>query len=103
MPSSMPASAAAVTCASMAAGSSTSTRRCVEIRISAGSRPISAQRWWSTSTAAASCSGDPPGWFQCWAQRATARSVRLGPLPPMQMGGWGCCTGLGSHRASCSW
>ena len=50
MPRSMPASAAAVTCASMAAGSSTSTRRCVEIRISAGSRPISAHRWWRTST-----------------------------------------------------
>ena len=26
---------------------------------------------------------------------ATSGSVRRGPLPPIQIGGWGCCTGVG--------
>ena len=32
--------------------------------------------------------------------RATIRSVRLSPLPPMAIGGCGRCTGFGSHHAS---
>ena len=41
-----------------------------------GSRPMSAQRSCSTSTRRRSCSGEPPGKFQCCAKRATDRSVR---------------------------
>ena len=37
--------------------------------------------------------------FQCCAKRATVRSVRVGPLPPIAIGGCGRCTGFGSQRA----
>ena len=47
--------------------------------------------------------GVPPTKFQCWAYGRPVRSVRFSPLPPMQIGGCGCCTGLGSQRASVSW
>ena len=40
--------------------------------------------------------------FHCWAQRATVRSVRFLPRPPIVTGGCGCCTGFGSHLASVS-
>ena len=35
--------------------------------------------------------------FHSVAQRAAARSVRFGPLPPMVIGGYGRCTGFGSQ------
>ena len=40
--------------------------------------------------------------FHCCAQRATVRSVRFLPRPPMVTGGCGRCTGFGSHLASVS-
>ena len=40
--------------------------------------------------------------FHSDAQRATARRVRFGPLPPMVIGGYGRCTGFGSQYASVS-
>ncbi len=39
---------------------------------------------------------------QTSAYRATSGSVRRGPLPPIQIGGCGCCTGSGRSWASCN-
>ncbi len=65
--------------------------------ISAGSRPSAAQCSASTPRSRVNSSIDPLGRFQCWATRATVRRVRRSPRPPMQIGGWGCWTGLGSQ------
>jgi hypothetical protein len=67
--------------------------------ISAGSRSSAAQCS-STARSSAHCSGEPVMAFQWSAQRATVRSVRRRPVPPITIGGHGCCTGFGSQRAS---
>ena len=77
-------------------------RTWLEIMISLGSRPTSAQCWWSTSTLCLKSSTVPPTKFQCWAKRAAVRSVRFSPLPPMQIGTCGFWGPLGSQRASVS-
>ena len=56
---------------------------------------MSAQCAASTDFLCANTSGGPPTKFQCWAYRAVIRRVRFSPLPPMQIGGCGRCTGRG--------
>ena len=77
-------------------------RTLTEQVISFTSRPIAAQCPVSTSFSSSHCSGLEAMAFHCWAQRATVRSVRFLPSPPMVTGGCGCCTGFGSHLASVS-
>ncbi len=70
-------------------------------RMSDGSRPASAASWSMRSDASRSEFGVPKACHTS-AYFATSGSVRLGPVPPIQMGGWGCCTGVGRSCASCS-
>ncbi len=52
--------------------------------------------------AVASLSMGMKGWLNSAAKRAAKRGVRLGPTPPMMIGG-GVCTGLGSPGESLTW
>ncbi len=91
------------TCAAQSfAEPSFGARALTELRISAGSRPISAHRSRSTSWCPCQSAGDLVMAFHACACRATARRVRVGPLPPIVIGGIGRCTGFGSQRASVS-
>ena len=58
-----------------------------ERRISAGSRPTSAQWPSSTSDLCTAVSSGPPGKFQTSACSATTLSVFRSPPPPIQIGG----------------
>lgn len=62
-----------------------------------GARLMAAQYACSISRLRANSVGVPSGKFQCWAYRATRGRVRFSPLPPMRMGGYGCCRHLGSQ------
>jgi hypothetical protein len=64
--------------------------------------PMAAQCPASTSLSSSQSSGLCTMAFHCWAKRATVRSVRCLPRPPMVTGGCGRCAGFGSHRASVS-
>src|SRR6516162_11445048 len=77
-------------------------RTLTEQVISFTSRPRAAQCPVSTSFSSSHCSGLSAMAFHCWAQRATVRSVRFLPRPPIVTGGCGCWTGFGSHLASVS-
>ena len=68
--------------------------------ISPGSRPNEAQCSASTRFRRVNSATGPPTKFQCSATRAAVRNVRFSPLPPMQIGGCGRCTALGSQWAS---
>jgi hypothetical protein len=77
-------------------------RRLTEQVISLTSLPMAAQCPARTSLSSSHCSVLSVSAFHCWAQRATARSVRRLPRPPIVTGGCGRCTGFGSHLASVS-
>ena len=75
-------------------------------RISAGSRPTSAQWRCSTSRLAANVAGSTNGTFQPSAKRAAMRSVRFSPEPPTQIGraswiGRGSLRAAGASRTTC--
>jgi hypothetical protein len=78
-------------------------RRLTEQVISFTSRPMAAQCPASTSFSSSQSCGASTMAFHCCAQRATVRSVRVLPRPPIVTGGCGRCTGFGSHLASVSW
>ena len=69
--------------------------------IDAGSRPASAASWSTRAFASRNESGEPQV-CQTSAYLATSGSVRRGPLPPIQIGGCGRCTGRGRSCASCN-
>ena len=77
-------------------------RTLTEQVISFTSRPMAAQCPARTSFSSSQSSALCAMAFHCWAKRATVRSVRCLPRPPMVSGGCGRCTGFGSHRASVS-
>ena len=98
-----PASANAAADPATARGSCGNGRTLAEISRSSTLRP-----WASHSSARIdrrrrSSSASSPSSSSGRRSAATSGSVRRSPLPPMTIGGCGCCCALGSHQASRSW